>query len=133
MPLSNPEPDPFNNILRAPLRPMRICGIQRRLARLDIRLRTRDPSRPLEDLPESIEHKVDRDSHITRHEAVLVPRAKNVEAVEDSYYCEENEGKVRGVWLEGRFEDKGIAINALCVERVVESYVGNGNRHPGEE
>lgn len=112
---------------------MRICRIQRRLPGLDIRLRTRDPPRPLKCLPESIERKVDRDPHISGDEAVLIERAKDVEAVEKSDDGKKDEGEVRGVGLKGRSEGEGLAIDSLGFKRCVKADIGDRNRHPGEE
>lgn len=112
---------------------MLIRRVQRRLPSGDVRLRARDPLRPLEDFPESIQREVNRDTDVCSDEAVLIKGPKGVEAVEKSDDGEENQREPRGIWLEGGFEDQGVAVDALGLEGGVEADVGNGDGHPGEE
>lgn len=112
---------------------MRIRRIQRRLAGEDVRLVGRDPLGPLEDLPERVQGEVDGDADVRRDEAVDVERAEDVEAVEDGDDGEEDEREPGRVWLEGRTEAEGAAVDALGLEGGVEADVGNGDGHPREE
>ncbi len=131
--LSDPKPNPLDNIPRPPLGPMRIRRIQRRLAGKNIRLVRRDPLGPLEDLPERVQGEVDGDAHVRRDEAVDVEGAEDVEAVEDGDDGEEDEREPGRVRLEGGPEDEGAAVDALGLEGRVEADVGDGDGHPGEE
>ena len=112
---------------------MSIRSIQRGLAGLDIRLVRLDEFRPFIDFPKRVEGKVDRYTDVSRHEPVAVERVKGVEAAEKKDDGEEAEGKIGRVWLKGRSENEGAAIDALSFERGVKPDVGNGNAHPGEK
>lgn len=63
--------------------PVQIRRIQRGLSGLDIGFGGIDPFRTLEDLPEEIQSKVDRDADIGGNEVVGGPRTECVEAVEE--------------------------------------------------
>lgn len=112
---------------------MRIRRIQRRLSSVNIRLRARDPPRPLEDLPERIQHEVDGNPHVSGDETIHIKGPEDVEAVEDDDDGEEDEGEPCGVGLEGGPEDEGAAVDALGLEGGVEAEVGDRDGDPGEE
>ena len=111
--------------------------VQRRLAGGDVRLGSRDPPGPLEDLPEQEQGEIDRYAHIGRDEIVQIKAlgraGEDVEAVEQCDEREEDETEPCRVWLESRLEDEGVAVDTLCFERGVELDVGDGDGHPGEE
>lgn len=111
---------------------MRIRRIQCSLASEDIRLGRWDPLGPLEDLPEGIEAEVDGDADVCRDKTVDIEGPEDVEAVEQDDDGKEDEGEPGRVWLEGRSEDEGAAVDALGLERGVETNVGDGDGHPGE-
>ena len=111
--------------------------IQRRLAGGDVRLRRRDPPRPLEDLPEQEQGEIDWDAYIGRDEVVHIKALRrageDVETVEQSDEGEEDEAEPCRVWLESRLEDEGVAVDTLSFERGVEFNVSDGDGHPSEE
>ena len=98
--LSNPEPDPLEDIPRLPLRPEQVRSIHGSFAGVDIGLHGPDEFRSLEDLPEGVEDEVDRDADIRGDEVVNGPGAEDVEAVEEDDDGEEDEREVSGVRLE---------------------------------
>lgn len=112
---------------------MSIRSIQCGLAGLDIRLVRLDELRPFIDSPKRVEGEVDRYTDVSRHETVAVERVKGVEATEKNDDGEEAKGKIGRIWLKGRSENEGAAIDALSFERGVKSNVGDGNAHPGDE
>lgn len=131
--LCNPEPYPLQHIPWDPLGPMRIRRIQRRLARCYVGLGRVHPLGPLEDLPEHVQEKVDRDANVVRDETIDVKRLEDVKPVEEGDHEEEGKGKPGEVRLERRFENEGVAVDALGFEGLVELDIGDADRHPGEE
>ena len=63
----------------------------------------------------------------------MVLADEDVESVEDYDDGEEDDGEPRCVWLEVRAEHESVAINSLCLERLVELEVGDADRAPCEE
>lgn len=114
---------------------MLIRRIQRRLARVNIRLLTSYPTRLLKNLPKRKQRRINRNTHIRRDKILLIKslrRArKHPKSIEDYDDAEEDEGEPGGVWLEGGFEDEGVAGDALSAEGGVEADVGDGDGHPG--
>ena len=135
--LCNEEPDLLPPIVGFSLRPMLIRCVQSRLPSLNVRFFGSHPPRPLEELPEHIQPNIYRYANIGRDEVVTVKffglAWKGVEAIEQDNYGEKGEGKPGSVRLEARFEDEGVAANALSAQRFMELYVRNGNRHPGQD
>lgn len=111
--------------------------IQRRLAGGDVRLRSRNPPRPLEDFPKQEQGEIDRYAHIGRDEVVQIKTlgraGEDVETIEQRDEGEEDEAEPCRVWLESRLEDEGVAVDTLRFECGVELDVGDGDGHPGEK
>jgi len=99
--LSNPEPNPLNDVSRLPLRPYEIRSIHRSFPGLDIRVRRVHPLRSLEYLPEGVQDEIDRNADIGSDEVVDSPRAEDIKAVKDNDYGKEYEREPGSVWLEG--------------------------------
>lgn len=79
---------------------MGVGSIQCCLAGEYISLGGIDPSRTLEDLPEQVQYEIYWNSHIRGNELVSLPWFENIEAIEQGYDGEEDEGEVGGKWLE---------------------------------
>lgn len=92
-----------------------------------------DPLGALDNLPEGVENKVDRDADVSGDKVVKDPGLKDVEAVEENDDGKEDKGGVGGVGLEGRFEDERVAVDTLRLERLVKLDVGDTDADPGEE
>lgn len=135
--LRDEKPYLLQKVPRNPLGPMRIRRIQRGLPSLNVRLCRRHPPGALEEFPEKVQPKVDRDADISRYKVIdfeaLGWRREDVEAVEEDDERKEDETGVGGVGLEGGFEDQGVPIDALGAEGVVEFEVGDRDGNPGEE
>ena len=112
---------------------MRIRRIQRGLAGCDIRLLRCQPLGPLEDFPECIQSKVDRDTNVGGDKIIHRPRAEYVKTVEEGDGGEEDEREPGSVGLEWRPEDESVAVDTLGLEGGVKFDVGDADRHPGEE
>jgi hypothetical protein len=52
---------------------------------------------------------------------------KDNEAIEEDDECEEDQGNPCKVWLEMSLEHKSVTINALSLERGMESDIGKAN------
>lgn len=115
--LCNKVPDLLPPVVSFSRWPMRIRCIECRLPSLDVCFFGLYPARPLEDLPEQIQHDIDRYAHIGGNEIVVVKflclAGKRVEAIEHENDCEEGQGEPGGVGLEARFEDERVAADAL--------------------
>lgn len=115
--LCNKEPDLLPQIVGFSLRPMRIRCVECRLPSLNICFFGLYPPRPLEDLPEQIQHDVNRYAYIGGNEIVVIKflrlAGKCVESIEHKNDTEKAEGKPGGVGLEARFEDERVAADAL--------------------
>ena len=129
----NPKPHPFRDIPRFPHGPMRVRGVQGRLARRDVRLGRVHPLGPLENLPERVQQEINRYADVVGDEAVDVEGLEDVEAVEERHHAEEGEREPRQVWLHGAFEDERVAVDALGLEGLVELDVRDRDGHPGHE
>ena len=112
---------------------MCIRSIKGCLSSVDVRLRRVNPVRALEDFPERIQEEIDGDSNVRGDEVLVAPWRPDVEAVEDDNEGEVDEGEVGEVWLEGRLEDEGVAVDALGFEGLVELNVCEADAAPGEE
>ena len=100
---------------------------------MDVCLRRVDPVRALEELPEDVQEEIDGDTDVRSDEVLVVPRGPDIEAVEENDDREEEEGKPREVWLEGRLKHEGIAVDSLGLERGVKFDVRDADAAPGEK
>lgn len=112
---------------------MSIRNIHRSLTGMDICLVRLDEFRPLADLPERVKGEIDGDANVSCDEPMDVEGTEGVKPVEQGDHAEEAEGEVGCVGLEVRPEDEGSAIDPLGLERGVESDVGDGDAHPGNQ
>ncbi len=131
--LRKPEPELLDEVPWDLLGPVCISCVKSRLSGVNVCLGGIDPMRALVDLPEAVQEEVDGDSDVRGDEVLVAPRRPDIEAVEDDDNGEEEEGGIREVWLEWRLEDKGIAVNALSLEGLVELDIRNADTAPGEE
>jgi len=97
-----------------------------------------DKLRTLEDLPKRVKAEEDGNTEICRQEFANIPvrvmfAHEDIESVEDDDDGEENERSPGGIWLEFAFEYKGVSVNPLGLERVVETQIRNAYGAPGEE
>ena len=84
----------------------------------------------LQNLPEQVEYGEDRDTDISGNEIVDTERAENIESVENKDHSEKRPGCPCGIRLPRRFEDQGIAIDALGLESIVKLIVRNTYHDP---
>lgn len=124
-PLCDPEPNLLPHIPRVQLRP-NLC-VERRLARPDICLARLDKARALEDLPKEIQTQIDGNTDVSGHEISDCPIAlcEDCEAVEEDDDGKVDESKVGCVWLPGRPEDEGVAVDVLSDQGFAEAQVGD--------
>ena len=115
--LCNKEPDLLPPIVSFSFWPMRIRCIECRLPSLNICFFGPYPPRPLEELPEQIQHEIYRYTYIGSDEIVVIKllclARKRVEAIEQKNDTEEAEGEPGGVGLEARLKDERVAADAL--------------------
>jgi len=130
--LCDPIPDPLQPVLGFWAGPD--DGIQSRLACKDIGLSGIPELGPLENLPEEIEAEVDGYSDIIGDESIGIPTTCNgVEAITEDDQAEEDQGGPGQIRLEGRLENKGVAVDILGFQGFVELDVRHTDRAPGEE
>ena len=83
--LCNKVPDLLPPIIRFSRRPMRICCVECRLPSLNVCFFGLYPLRPLEDLPEQIQHDIYRYAYIAGDEIVVIKffcfAGKRIEAI----------------------------------------------------
>jgi hypothetical protein len=101
----------------------------------DVGLGGLDKLGALENLPESVQSKVNWNVDISGQEISRRPLSldEDTETVEDNDDAEVNKSKVRSVWLPLGLEHQGVAINTLRDERSAESEVCNSDGHPCKE
>ena len=88
----------------------------------------------LEDSPEEVQTEIDGDTDVIGDECLIIPFSGNrVETVEKDDQAEENQGRRAEIWLEGRSEGQGLAIDTLCLEGIVEAEVRSVDADPSEK
>ncbi len=108
--------------------------IQRRFARVQIRLGAADEVSALEDAPEQVQAEINWNADVVSDEALVIETwSECIEAVEKDDQAEEDSCCVGKVRLEGGLQGELIAIDALCLTRIVKPDVCNVDGHPGEE
>ena len=131
--LCNPEPDTLEEIARDLHRPVVICRVKSSFAGEKIDFGSRDPSCSLNDLPADEEDEKDENPDVGRGEISNVERREYVEAVEEDDQNKESQRSPGKIRLEGRLENQGVAVDALCPESIVEFDIGNAYAYPREE
>jgi len=136
--LRNPEPDPLEDVSWNLLWPLAVLGIESGFTSRDVGVSRVDERSPLENFPECVEDEEDRNAQIGSEEigdgpVRVVFANKDIKSIEDDNDGEVGEGKPGSVWLEPGLENKSVAVNPLSFECLVELYVCNANRAPGEE
>ena len=130
------EPNPLPQIPRPPFRPQPIRSIKSLLPCPNIRLPPPHPPRPLPNLPENKQSRINDQRHIRGHKPTRIEPLRltreRVEAVEEDDDDEENQAEPGGVGLEGGTEDEGGAGDVLAAEGGVEAQVGDADADPGE-
>jgi len=107
-----------------------ILGIQRSFAGCDIGVSRIVQMSSLQDLPEEIEYEENRYPDVGCQKVGDVPMAmmltnEHIKTVEDNDEGKVYEREPSSVRLEVTLEDKCVAVNALCLERLVELEVSN--------